>query len=108
MEEVKNEVLDLFDEKGEISVNISYLLAYYETQIKEIERKQKEYKDALLKGMEERGIKKFEDNLVSITYVEPTTRVSLDSKKLKEEQPDTYIKYVNQSEVKASVRIKVK
>jgi len=100
--------VEVFDEKGELSVNISYVLAFYEKKIKEIELAQKEYKEKIQQAMEERGIKKFENEFITITYIEPTTRVTLDSKKLKEEEPDTYIKYVNQSEVKASVRIKVK
>jgi hypothetical protein len=100
--------VEVFDEKGELSINISYVLAFYEKKIKEIELAQKEYKEKIQQAMEERGIKKFENEFITITYIEPTTRVSLDSKKLKEEEPDTYIKYVNQSEVKASVRIKVK
>jgi hypothetical protein len=100
--------VEVFDEKGELSVNISDVLAFYEKKIKEIELAQKEYKEKIQQAMEERGIKKFENEFITITYIEPTTRVTLDSKKLKEEEPDTYIKYVNQSEVKASVRIKVK
>jgi predicted phage-related endonuclease len=100
--------VEVFDEKGELSINISYVLAFYEKKIKEIELAQKEYKEKIQQAMEERGIKKFENEFITITYIEPTTRVSLDSKKLKQEEPDLYIKYANESEVKASVRIKVK
>lgn len=40
-----------------------------------------------------------------LTYVSPTTRNSIDSKKLKEEEPELVKKYTKISQVKASVRI---
>jgi hypothetical protein len=40
-----------------------------------------------------------------LTYVSPTTRSTIDSKKLKEEEPELVKKYTKVSNVKASVRI---
>ena len=44
-------------------------------------------------------------NSVKLTYVGPTTRTSIDTKKLKEEEPEIAKKFMKTSEVKASVRI---
>ena len=54
------------------------------------------------------GTKKFENDFIAITYIAPTIRKSLDSVKLKEEQPDVYGSYVRESEVKDSIRINIK
>lgn len=40
-----------------------------------------------------------------LTYVSPSTRTSIDSKKLKEEEPDLAKKYTKTTNVKASVRL---
>ena len=58
--------------------------------------------------MEQYNVKKFENDSVKFVYVEPTTRTSVDSTKLKKEQPEIYEKYLKTSNVSASVRITVK
>ena len=109
MEEVKKlEIADILDQDGRLSKNISFLLKSYELKIKEIELKREEYKDAILKAMEESGVDKFEGDFVIINYIKPTTRDSFDSKKFKEDHPLFYEDYVKVSEVKSSIRIKVK
>ena len=67
-----------------------------------------EIKDFLVEKMEEKGIKTFETDAVKITYVAPSTRTTLDSKRIKDEMPDVYKTYSKESETKASVRIKLK
>lgn len=42
---------------------------------------------------------------VKLTYVSPTTRNTIDSKKLKEEEPELAKKFTKTTNVKASVRI---
>lgn len=73
--------------------------------IEKLEKDIKLFHEAVLSEMQLKGIKKFDNGQISITYIEPTTRVSVDSKKLKEELPDVYKKYSKESEVKASVKI---
>ena len=58
--------------------------------------------------MDKYGVKKFENDILKITYVEPTTRETIDSKKLKAELPAVAAKYTKISQVKGSVRIEVK
>ncbi len=58
--------------------------------------------------MAETGTKNWESELFSITYVAPSTRVIVDSKRLKEENPELYSKYSKESKVTDSVRITLK
>lgn len=102
------ELTAVIDESGQLSTNASYLLQQYELKIKEIEKIQQEYRQVILEAMEKSGIDKFDNPFITVTYVAPTTRASLDTKRLKAEHPELYGEYLTESEVKASVRIKAK
>ena len=45
---------------------------------------------------------------MTVTYVKPTTRTSIDSTKLKKDMPEVAEKYSKTSNVKSSIRIKLK
>lgn len=77
-------------------------------QKKKLEEQEKAMKESLQKAMEQYGVKKFENEVISVTYVAPTVRNGIDSAKLKKELPDIAKKYNKQSKVSASVRISVK
>ena len=79
-----------------------------EKQIKDLKSLQDSYKEKLLKEMEENNVLKIDTEELSISYVAPSTRETLDSKKLKEDLPDIYDLYVKFTDVKSSLRIKVK
>lgn len=91
---ITKEVLD------QISV-IDTQMKFYDTQYKAL-------KEQLKEKMEEAGIVKIEMPDVDITYVGPTQRESLDSKALRAEEPEIYNKFIKKSDVKSSIRIKVK
>ena len=85
-----------------------------EQAVKTIERQKKEadaladeLRAQLLEAMKSQGIKSFEtaDGSMLITYIEPTTKETIDGKRLKEELPDIAKKYTKVSGVKGSVRI---
>lgn len=67
----------------------------------------KEYRQALYEAMGAQNISSWEtlDKSMLITRIEPTTKTSIDSVKLKKELPDIASKYVKTSEVKGYVRI---
>ena len=65
--------------------------------------KEKEVKEALLKAMEENGVKKFENNFVKIAYTAPTTRTDVDRDKLKEQ--GLFEMFTKKTPVKASVKL---
>ncbi len=54
---------------------------------KAMEAREKELKDKLREAMEAHGIKSVDNQLVKITYIAPTTAVSIDSAKLKKRYP---------------------
>lgn len=77
-------------------------------KLKEANQEFAELKEQMLKEMEERGLLKIVTDEATISYVEKTTRESLDTKALREELPDIYDAYVKMTEVKASVRVNFK
>lgn len=74
----------------------------------ELEKQDKEMRKQLETAMEQYGVKSFENEFIKVTYVAPTTRTSVDSKKLKELHPDIFEKCSKTSDVKASIKITVK
>lgn len=69
----------------------------------------KEYKDKILKEMEERNISQIKiGKNITISYIAPTTRESIDTARFKKEMPVMAEKYKKVSNVKASVRITTK
>lgn len=81
-----------------------------EIKIKEDElnlMKEKVYKvkETLYSTMGKEGVKTVDRGKLKITYVAPSTRVSVDSKKLQKEEPEIYKKYVNTTTVAGSIKI---
>lgn len=83
-------------------------IEYFKAMISQIEEQEKELKETLQKAMEEHGIKSYKTDKLSIAYVPPGERESFDSKRFKEDDPDTYKAYTKTVKVKPQVRIKVK
>lgn len=83
-------------------------IADLELAKKNIENDESALREQLLQAMEKYGVKKFETDAVTFTYVAPTTRNTIDSKALRAEQPDIATLYTKTSNVKASVKITVK
>lgn len=79
-----------------------------ETEIKKLKEMQDNYKEVLLKGMEENDILKIDIPELTITRKAPTTRETLDSKQLRADMPEIYDEYVKITDVKGSITIKVK
>lgn len=61
-----------------------------EQQKKALENRDKEIREILAKGMEENGIESIDNEYVRITYIAPTTSESLDTKKLKANDPGLF------------------
>jgi len=75
---------------------------------KQLEDQEKELKSTLVKAMEHFGVKSFENDLIKMTYVAPTTRSTIDGTKLKKDHPDIAQQYTKVSDVAASVRVSLK
>jgi predicted phage-related endonuclease len=102
--ETTNE-LTLFQNKA---MAIMQEIAELDRQKKLLDVKDKAVRQELQEAMDKYGIKKFENYILKVTYVEPTTRTSIDSARLKKELPAIAEKYTKTSKVKGSVRIEVK
>lgn len=89
-------------------VGITQTIANISTEKKRLEDEDKKMREELEQAMNAYGVTSFENEFVKITHVEPTTKVSVDSKKLKAELPDIYSKYSKTSDVKGYVKITVK
>lgn len=76
------------------------------TAIEVMEEKIKGIKEQILKEMEERQINQIKLGKRVISYIAPTTRESVDSKKLKSEYPEIWNKCKKESKVNSSIRIK--
>lgn len=80
----------------------------FERIVKDIKDKEDALKKAILEEMREHNLIKLETDELTLTYVAPTTRESLDTKAIKEELPQIYDTYCKLSTVKESLRIKIK
>ena len=87
---------------------IEGVIKYHEELKKQAEARAQELRAAIMASMEQNGVKKFENDRIILTYVEPTTRTSIDSAKLKKDMPEVAEKYTKTSNVKASLRITLK
>lgn len=83
-------------------------IADFERQIKHIEKRQKELKEAIKAEMEANGIIKIETDDLIINYIAATEREKFDVKTFKEEFWDIYDEYTTMTPVKSSIRIRVK
>ena len=77
-------------------------------QKKALEEQEKKMRTELETAMEQYNVKSFENEFIKVTYVEPTTRTSVDSAKLKKKYPSVFEECSKTSEVKASIKITVK
>lgn len=104
IQEVETEV-SVFQSKEVALINA---ISSIEQQKKALEEQSKTMREKLLQAMEQYGVKKFENDVLSVTYVAPTTRTTIDSTKLKKEMPEVAEKYQKVSNVKSSIKIVVK
>lgn len=72
-----------------------------------IEYQKKLINDKVKEYMENNGIEKVRLNNVKWSYTAPYERTSVDSKALKEEQPEIYNKYSKTTKVSGSVRLSI-
>ena len=97
-------------ENGNIIVAEQYLSEYanYLEVKARMELREKEFKGALLKAMEDNGIKSYENDLMKVTYVAESTRKNIDSTALKEQAPSVYKAFLKESVVKPCLKITIK
>ena len=76
-----------------------------EDELKLMKEKVDKVKEILYGTMEKEGVKTVDRGNLKITYVAPSCRTSVDSKKLEKEEPEIYKKYVKTTTVAGSIKI---
>ena len=99
-------------ENGQVVVaqEIVNQIVNFKKEMLKMELLEKQLKEEIKEAMEKNGIIKWTspNEELEVTYRKPSTRTTLDSKRLKEELPDIYEEYSKVSEVASSVTITVK
>ena len=90
------------------AITIIKVIADISNQKKELENQDKLMREQLEATMDKYGVKKFENDLISITYIEPSTSTSIDTAKIKKLYPDIASECSKTSSKKGYVRITVK
>ena len=93
----EEELVDLEELMQEINVK--------EKELKLLKDMVDSVKTVLYGTMEKEGIKTVDKGNLKITYVAPSSRTSVDSKKLEKEEPEIYKKYVKTTTVAGSIKI---
>ena len=76
-----------------------------EEELKLLKEKVDKVKEVLYDTMGKEGVKTVDRGKLKITYVAPSNRTSIDSKKLEKEEPEIYKKYVNTTTVEGNIKI---
>ncbi len=106
MDEVSEETALQAFQQGQMSV--LHEIVNIVNQKKKLEEQEAELKVKLKEAMEKYGIKKFESDILNITYVAETTQTSIDSAKLKKKYPDIAEECSKVSKKSAYVKVVVK
>ena len=102
---VKKNLLTVNDQKAiEIVKKMSDVLV----EIAELEIKRDTFNQQLIEMFEQYGVSRWDNDYFTISKVDAYTKDVFDSKKLKNDDVNLYNKYVKQTKVKPSVRIKLK
>lgn len=84
-----------------IEQRLELLLPYVE----EYKALEEAYKEHLMEDFEKNNAKKYTGSRYKATYVEPSVRVSLDTKRLKAEQPDIFESYKKETKTSGFIKL---
>lgn len=84
---------------------IQQIIATIDNNKKLAEQRANVLKEEIIKAMKSNNITKYSDDTLTLSYIAPSKRESLDTTRLKAEQPDLVKLYTRETEVKESLRI---
>ena len=95
---------------GKITISEQFIKDWvaFQKEAKEMEEKTKEIKEALKNAMEKYNVSKYENEFIKVTYKSASTRITVDSKKLKDDLPGIYEEYSKIVNVSSYVNIEIK
>ena len=102
---VRKDVATTQDEKA---IAVVRQMADVLVEIADLEAKRDAFKKQLEEMFEQYGVQKWDNDYFTITRVDGFTKEVFDGKRFKEEHPELHKEYVKQTEVKPSIRIKLK
>ena len=108
---MKLEVIDYennLKEITEVEAQINTLVADHKVRLEKLQERDRNLRDELKEAMKREGIKKYDSEYLTLTYIAESNRTSIDTKKLKEEKPELWNEYSKTTPVADSVRIKIK
>lgn len=109
---MSNELVSKFEKNmnaiAKLNQEIEKAVGAQMQKLETLKEQDKNMREAILEAMEANDVDKFDGNLITITRVKATKRTTFDSKRFQEERPKTWAKYLRTSDVKASIRLKVK
>ena len=89
-------------------LQVQSALKTLDEQKKILEKQEEQIKELLISKFEETGLEYIENDYFRIKYTPPTTRETIDSKRLKAEQPEIAKEFTTVSSVKAKVTITIR
>lgn len=104
----KQEITVLSNDDIAALMDVEAFIYETEAKLKEAKEREEAIKAAALEAMKKNNLKTFETGKLKFTYVAPSVRKTVDTKKLQAEQPEVYNAYLKESTVKESLRIAVK
>ena len=106
IDEISEETALQIFQQGQMSV--LHEIVNIVNQKKKLEEQEKELKEKLKEAMEKCNIKKFESDILNITYVAESTKTSIDSTKLKKKYPEIAAECSKTFKTSAYVKVTVK
>ena len=80
----------------------------FERKIKQLEKEKEKFKKAIITEMEKEGIDKIETDFFTIKYIPGGYKQIFDAKEFRKKHGDVFDEFIKLSEVKSSIRIKLK
>ena len=88
--------------------NVEEIIAHYENEKAKAEQKAKLVREKLMQSMKDKGITKFENDRLTLTYIAPSSREIFDGAKFKKDYPELASQYTKTSTTNEQIRIKLK
>lgn len=94
----------------QLALDVKQTIFTIEKEIKGLTELRDKYKKALIQEIEDRGIINcnIKNELFTLTYKGPSTRETIDSKRLREEKPEIYDEYCKIGNVASSISVRLK
>ena len=88
--------------------DVIFKITNFERKLKQLEEEKEKFKKAIITEMEKEGITKLETDFFTIKYISGGYKQVFDTKEFRKIHGDIFDEFIKLSEVKPSIRIKLK